>query len=110
MSRILRCLVLAVLATVAYHVVVMIAEREGSRATDVLRLLGHGRGFTFGMAVACLATGELGLLAALVVLLVISAWPVDLLSVAFALTSGGLVGAAARSFLHAKRDAARLEH
>lgn len=107
MSRVLRCLVLAVLATVAYHVLVMIAERQGSRATDLLRLLGHGRGFTFGMALACVAAGEVGLLAAFVVLLLVTSWPVDLLAVAFALASGGLVGAAARSFSHAKRDVAR---
>jgi high-affinity Fe2+/Pb2+ permease len=102
MSRIMRALVYAVLVVVGYHALRRAALSSGSPAAQVLDWFGHGKGFTLALAAGCAATKEFGLLAVIVLVLFVIAWPLDLLAVAFALAGGIAVGSAIRSLVHSE--------
>src|SRR5690348_17128142 len=98
MHRPLRALVLMLLITVAYNVIVVIAEHIHAPVLEAaLRLLEHGRGFTVGISAGCVATGEVGILAVIALAILLVTWPTDLVRLAIALVAGGLLGVALRS-------------
>jgi len=105
MHRPLRALVLMLLITVAYNILVVIAEHiSAPTLCATLRLVEHGRGFTLGIAAGCIATGEIGILAVIALAILLVTWPTDLVRLACALVAGGLLGVALRSFLRAHHD------
>ena len=105
MHRPLRALVLMLLITVAYNVIVVIADHIRAPALSAaLRLVDHGRGFTLGIAAGCVATGEVGILATIALAILLVTWPTDLVRLAVALVAGGLLGVALRSFLRAHHE------
>jgi len=105
MHRPLRALVLTLLTAVAYNVIVVIAQHIRAPAlTGALCLVEHGRGFTLGIAAGCVATGEVGILATIALAILLVTWPTDLMRLASALTFGGLLGLALRSFIRAHHD------
>src|SRR5436853_7812245 len=105
MHRPLRALVLTLLTAVAYNIIVVIAQHIRAPAlTGALCLVEHGRGFTLGIAAGCIATGELGILAVIALAILLVTWPTDLVRLAFALVSGGLLGLALRSFIRSHHE------
>jgi hypothetical protein len=105
MHRPLRALVLMLLITVAYNIIVVIAQHIHAPALSAaLCLVEHGRGFTLGIAAGCIATGEVGILAVIALAIILVTWPADLVRLAFALTCGGLLGVALRSFIRAHHE------
>lgn len=105
MHRPLRALVLMLLITVAYNIIVVIAQHiHAPVLTAALRLVEHGNGFTLGIAAGCIATGEVGVLATVGLAILLVTWPTDLVRLAVALVAGGLLGVALRSFLRAHHD------
>jgi len=105
MHRPLRALVLMLLITVAYNILVVIADHIGAPTLcGTLRLIEHGRGFTLGIAAGCIATGEVGILATIALAILLVTWPTDLVRLAFALVAGGLLGVALRSFIRSHHE------
>jgi hypothetical protein len=105
MQRPLRAFVLMLLNTVVFNVAVLVADHIRAPAlTATLRLVEHGRGFTLGIAAGCIATGEIGILAAIALAILLVTWPTDLVRLSCALVAGGLVGLALRSFIRAHHD------
>ncbi len=105
MHRPLRALVLMLIITVAYNIIVVIAQHIHAPAlSGALALVEHGRGFTLGIAVGCIATGEVGILAVIALAILLVTWPTDLVRLALALVIGGLVGVALRSFIRAHHE------
>jgi hypothetical protein len=93
------------LITVSYNIIIVIAEHIHAPAlSGALRLVEHGRGFTLGIAAGCIATGEIGILAAIALAILLVTWPADLVRLAIALVAGGLLGVALRSFIRAHHE------
>jgi len=105
MQRPLRAFVLMLLVAVAFNVLAVIGEHIRAPALSAaLRLVAHGSFFTLGIAAGCIATGEIGVLATISLAILLVTWPTDLVRLAVALVTGGLLGVALRSFLRAHHD------
>ena len=102
MHRVLRAAVYAVLVTVTFNALLLMASR-GSSAARWLLLCGHAQGFTLGIAAGAVANSELALLG-LYLLGLFFFGHLAPLPVAYALVAGGLGGAAIRAFIRSHRE------
>lgn len=102
MSRVLRALVYAIFVLAVYHATLLISAQQHSPAVVVLTSIGHARGCSLALAAGCIATGEVWLLAVILVIGLLTTWPVDLVALVLALASGGLVGAGIRAVVQGR--------
>jgi len=105
MDRLKRAAAYALIVTVAYNILLVIASHVRAPAlTGALGLVAHGHGFTLGLAAGCLATGEVAILAIIAGAVLLTSWPTDLVALATPLVVGGVIGTLLRNLVRAHHE------